>query len=224
MAALGHCQAGRIGDRLPGGLAQRCNVLVDAEQLSEVIVAADVPAAPDGVELRQTAVFMLLADREQTNVLLIRRADRGDAWSSHIAFPGGHVEPADADTLATAYRETYEEVGIEREAITRLGDLGHFQTNAIPVDLHVFVGRWNAAGPLRLDPVEVAQAIEVPLSWLLRQHDQRGYRGQQVEALGEDLVYPLGDTCIWGVTARIIHFFIELIADSPIVTGGDGTQ
>ena len=187
---------------------------VDRQRLRKLIARPDRPAAPSEPEYERAAVFVLLADRKQTNLLLIRRAQRGDPWSGQIAFPGGHIDRGDAGTLQAAYRETHEEVGIEAGAITCLGELGHFQTNNTAVDLHVFVGVWDGAKPLRIDPVEVDQAIEVPLRSLVEEHERRGFRARSVEHLGETLVYPLGDTTIWGVTARIIHYLLELIGGS----------
>jgi 8-oxo-dGTP pyrophosphatase MutT (NUDIX family) len=47
-------------------------------------------------------------------VLLMQRAVRdGDRWSGHVSFPGGREEPSDRDLLATAIRETREEVGVD---------------------------------------------------------------------------------------------------------------
>ena len=34
-------------------------------------------------------------------------------WSSHIAFPGGRHEPSDESALYTAFRETWEEIGVD---------------------------------------------------------------------------------------------------------------
>ncbi|MHC4092764.1 MAG: NUDIX domain-containing protein, partial [Planctomycetota bacterium] len=73
---------------------------IEARQLRQVIAHADTPDAPISPAYRRTAVFALLVNREQTNLLLIRRADRGDPWANHIALPGGHIEPTDADALA----------------------------------------------------------------------------------------------------------------------------
>ncbi len=193
-------------------------MLLDPQHLRRLLGAVDRPG-PTGDDCRPAAVFVLLAQREQTNLLLIRRAARGDPWSNHIAFPGGHVEPTDADALQAAYRETLEEVGIAREHITYLGDLGHFLTMTMSVELRVFVGLWDAARPPRPNPVEVAQVIEVPLGWLLLEHRRLGFGSQPRDRLGENLVYPLADTTIWGVTARIIHYLLELIG--PLGSGAE---
>lgn len=195
---------------------------VDPPQLQRAIEQADRQTTASSAAYRRSAVFALLVDREQTidrpkvrqgqtNLLLIRRADRGDPWSNHIAFPGGHLAPTDADALEAAYRETLEEVGIRPGAITNLGDLGHFETATEQVDLHVFVGLWDGAGPLRVNPVEVAQVIEAPLGWLLREHRRQGFAGRSIDELGDALVYPLADATVWGVTARIMHYLLELI-------------
>ncbi|HUU82828.1 MAG TPA: CoA pyrophosphatase [Phycisphaerae bacterium] len=194
-------------------------VRLDVQQLGRLLDAADQPAPPDGPECPPAAVFVLLAQRQQTNLLLIRRADRGDPWSDQIAFPGGHLEPGDAGALQAAYRETFEEVGISPDAITYLGELGHFQTRTTKVDLRAFVGLWDGAGPLRTDPVEVAQVIEVSLGWLLREQKRLGFAGRPEHRLGDRLAYPLGDTAIWGVTGRIIHHLLEMIGPIISLTG-----
>ncbi|MEP6687797.1 MAG: NUDIX domain-containing protein, partial [Gemmatimonadales bacterium] len=57
-------------------------------------------------------------------VLLIRRADRaGDPWSGHMALPGGRREETDPDLVATAVRETFEEVGLSLAPADLLGSL-----------------------------------------------------------------------------------------------------
>ena len=69
----------------------------------------------DDPSLIWAAVAVVLAP-DPDAILLIRRAERtGDPWSGHIALPGGRREPADPDLVATAIRETGEEVGIALE-------------------------------------------------------------------------------------------------------------
>jgi 8-oxo-dGTP pyrophosphatase MutT (NUDIX family) len=50
-------------------------------------------------------------------VLFIKRASRvGDRWTGHVALPGGKRDPEDADDVATAVRETWEETGLDLTA------------------------------------------------------------------------------------------------------------
>jgi 8-oxo-dGTP pyrophosphatase MutT (NUDIX family) len=68
---------------------------------------------PDAGATREAAVAVVLAGTP-LEVLLIQRAeDPADAWSGHMALPGGRRDPLDADLHATAVRETREEVAVE---------------------------------------------------------------------------------------------------------------
>src|SRR5438093_2935884 len=71
------------------------------------------------------AVAVVLHDgNDGIEALCIHRAVRaGDVWSGQIAFPGGRRDPGDADLLATAIRETMEEVGVDLSSAERLGVL-----------------------------------------------------------------------------------------------------
>jgi 8-oxo-dGTP pyrophosphatase MutT (NUDIX family) len=85
------------------------------QQLSERLAPfAELRIEPDRIP--QAAVTIILREEEgAAQALIIKRAERpGDHWSGHLALPGGRVDPIkDADLLATAAREAYEEVGID---------------------------------------------------------------------------------------------------------------
>jgi 8-oxo-dGTP pyrophosphatase MutT (NUDIX family) len=177
--------------------------------------------APDQ---RLAAVFALLVDRDQTGLLFIRRAELGDPWSGQIAFPGGHVQADDRDALAACYRELEEEVGIERQAVTCLGDLGCFPTQTHRVVVRVFVGWWDGLAPPRPDAIEVAAVFETPVAHLLAHHHRQGFNKRTAEEIGRDLIYPLPgnpgevtddpNAAIWGVTARILHSLLGVMAEA----------
>ncbi len=71
---------------------------------------------------RRAAVAVLLRYLNQSpEVLLMRRAEvAGDRWSGHVSFPGGREEQSDPSLVATAVRETREEVGVDLDASARL--------------------------------------------------------------------------------------------------------
>jgi 8-oxo-dGTP pyrophosphatase MutT (NUDIX family) len=100
------------------------------------------------------AVAMILRQQERAEVLLMQRALRaGDRWSGHVALPGGREDLSDVDLLATAIRETAEEVGIDLKTSARLvGRLAPVWTLArgglLPMSITPFV--FCVAGPIEL--------------------------------------------------------------------------
>src|SRR5690606_55178 len=71
---------------------------------------------------RHAAVAVVLTG--DLRLLFMRRAEHpGDPWSGHVAFPGGHSEPADRTSLETAIRETREELGLDLSRADVLGTL-----------------------------------------------------------------------------------------------------
>lgn len=167
--------------------------------------------------LRRAAVAAVLSFAPRPRVLLIERAAReGDRWSGHVAFPGGLESPVDGDLLATARRETLEEVGLDLSRAGRL--LGRLEpTRAVakgrflPMTITPFVfhleGEWTPA----LNH-EVASWFWLPLD------DAAG------GALDDRYEYKLGPLpmtfpcwrhdgrVVWGLTFQMLRGFLETIA------------
>ena len=88
-------------------------------------------------------------------------------------------------------------------------------------DLEVVVGHWMRPSVVRADAREVARVLEIPLARLLELHVAEGFRGRSASRIGDALAYPLADVRIWGVTARIVHHFLELVLDHQGVIVND---
>jgi 8-oxo-dGTP pyrophosphatase MutT (NUDIX family) len=160
----------------------------------------------DGEALRWAAVAVVLAPAPDA-VLLIRRAERvGDPWSGHMALPGGRREPGDDDLIATAIRETAEEVGLTLSRDHLLGDLDDVvpRTPVLPpiaIRPHVFLVPERP--PLTLNR-EVAGARWVDLDHLLLPGTHHSVR---LEIAGESrdvAAYQLDDAIVWGMTERVL--------------------
>jgi 8-oxo-dGTP pyrophosphatase MutT (NUDIX family) len=168
---------------------------------------------PDALALRWAAVAVILAPAPDA-VLLIRRAERvGDPWSGHMALPGGRQEPSDGDLIATAIRETAEEVGLVLSRDHLLGSLDDVapRTPVLPpiaIRPHVFLVRRRP--PLTLNP-EVAGARWIDLDRLLEPGTHHPVR---IEVGGESrdvAAYELDDAIVWGMTERVLSALLAQV-------------
>jgi 8-oxo-dGTP pyrophosphatase MutT (NUDIX family) len=158
-------------------------------------------------------VAVLLAP-DPDSLLLIRRAERvGDPWSGHMALPGGRQGAEDADLVATAIRETEEEVGVSPGRAQLAGSLDDVvpRTPVLPpiaVRPYVFV---LASRPtLRLNP-EVAAVRWVSLDHLL---DAGSQETIEMEIRGEPrrfAAYRVNEGIVWGLTERILSDLLRLL-------------
>ncbi len=175
----------------------------------------DVPAAPgwNHAELsdllgpgprRVAAVLVAMVERNDgLRVLFTRRNEQLAQHAGQVSFPGGGVEPGDADALATALRETREEIGIDAGLIEPIGYLDAFETisSYCITPVVAWLDPDYQATP---DPREVAQVFEVPLGFFLDPANRRAlcmnYQGRVREIY--EFVY--ADQRIWGATAAML--------------------
>ncbi|MDP2646648.1 MAG: CoA pyrophosphatase [Desulfobacterales bacterium] len=187
---------------------QNTAAYTDPAVLKHKLERAALPGAPTDQPYTPACVFLLLFNREAPCILAIQKTDtQGYRWRNQIALPGGHVSDEDATPVDTVFRELEEELGIDRGQVDFIGSMGHFQTQK-NTDIEVFLGIWAGEKPIRFDPGEIAGVLEIPLPELFQLHADSGFRGENPQDC--DLIYPVSGRVIWGVTARILHFFMEL--------------
>lgn len=193
-------------------------MLIDYGALQRALSQAHLPDSRSRAGDEQDGVCLILFDRSETRVLAIQKAaaSAGYTWGGQVALPGGRVEATDASPTDAALRELHEELGVAPAEVDVLGELGHFQTHTPGNDLTVLVGRWTQPAAVRPDHAEVARVLEIGLGDLVEAHLARGYRSRRAVQIGNHLIYPLSDVEIWGVTARILHHFIELVLDNDV--------
>ena len=165
---------------------------------------------------RPASVSLLLFDHGQPYLLAIQKTDtEGYPWRNQIALPGGHRDRSDASALDTALRELEEELGILACQVKMIGSLGRFQTIA-QREVEAFVGLWDGTGPVHYDATEIARVLKIPIDTLVRTHCERHYTGRLPDV--RELLYPYRDVVIWGLTAKIVHRFIERLL--PVIRTG----
>ena len=87
-------------------------------------------------------------------------------------FPAGGSRRATRIATEAALRETEEEVGLPRDHVTVIGRLDTYVTGT-GFEITPIVGIVKAPFPLALDPFEVAEVFEVPLSFVLDPNNHR---------------------------------------------------
>ena len=183
--------------------------VIDTLWLKQAIEEAPHPGPPDDIRYQPTSVFLLLFCKLRPHILAIQKADtEGYPWRNQVALPGGHIDPLDNNAIDAGFRELKEELDISPDQVEYVGKLGHFQT-INHKDIQAFVGVWNGRGTIRHNPDEISRTLEIPLETLTAIHEANGYHGQRPDVY--TLRYPYLDVIIWGVTAKILHHFIETI-------------
>jgi 8-oxo-dGTP pyrophosphatase MutT (NUDIX family) len=155
-------------------------------------------------DLRPAGVLIPIVERENAlSVLLTQRSEDLSRHPGQISFPGGRMENGDANILATALRETQEEIGVPPELIEVAGYLDPSPTVSgfavTPV-----IGFLKPDFRLVIDRTEVAYTFEVPLEFLMQErnvrHGEREFDGFRLPVAE----FNYGEHRIWGATASFL--------------------
>ena len=165
-----------------------------------------------GARITFAAVLVPLIHRaEGVHVLLTQRTAHLYDHPNQISFPGGRVEGGDTGRTETALREAEEEIGLARERVEIIGTLPDYE---IPSGFRItpVVGWIEPPFELKLDPFEVSDAFEVPLSFMFdpANHQRRSY---QFNGRHRDyLAMPYRGRYIWGATAGMLYSLYRQLA------------
>lgn len=166
-----------------------------------------------------SAVMVLLVENKKEQHLLFQKRAIGIRQGGEISFPGGKVDKEDTDSLDTALRECYEEIGISRDKIEVLGKIG---THLIPSGtlVEAFLGKTeiSSLGDLKLNKKEVERCFLVPLSFF--QKNRPRIEKLQVETLpyyeedGKRYIFPYEELNLperyrspWKSQPREVYFY-----------------
>ncbi len=177
---------------------------VRPEELSRFL-----PPAEGG---RPSAVLMLFGDDgagwEAADVLLIERAHDMRSHPGQVAFPGGAVDPEDADEVSAALREAAEETGIDPAGVEVLAVLPSLFLPPSGFVVSPVLAWWRRPSAVSVvDPTEVASVHRVPLAELLdpanryRVSHPSGYVGPAFDVAG---------LFVWGFTAGLLDRLLRL--------------
>ncbi|MBM7655054.1 NUDIX hydrolase [Neobacillus cucumis] len=147
-----------------------------------------------------------------------------------ICFPGGRIDAQDLNEEGAAIRETVEELGINKHDISDVFPIDYMISHYGMI-LYPYVGYINNPEIIKPNPSEVGEIFTVPLSFLIHNEPEIyriALKAEPEENFPFDLIpggekynwrsrwideyfYRYGNKAIWGLTARILSHFIEII-------------
>ena len=155
-------------------------------------------------------LLLLYEPDDELYLVLTRRRDDLESHAGQVSLPGGRREEAET-LVATALRETHEEIGVPPTAVTIVGHLSPLYILPSDYEVHPFVA-WYQDGkqPIFIpESREVAEIIEVPVRHLL---DPATRREEPWQLYGQEIMVPyfaVGEHKVWGATAMMLSELVE---------------
>lgn len=154
---------------------------------------------------REGGVLILFYPHDgELTFVLTRRSEALPNHRGQISFPGGARDPEDADFVQTALREGDEELRIPSEGTEVLGVLTPLYIPPSDYRIYPVVAYRPARPDFIPSPYEVAEVLEVPVSWLL---SDDSLRVETWELRGMEVEVPFFEFCghkVWGATAMVL--------------------
>ncbi|TDO72907.1 NUDIX domain-containing protein [Flavobacterium chryseum] len=182
--------------------AEAAHIKMAPKERAEALKNLDLQA----INPRIAAVMMLFYPKNgKTHLVLIVRNAYNGVHSSQIAFPGGKYETFDASFKDTALRETQEEVGVLSEKIEVIKEFTPMYIPPSNFLVHPFMGISKEELLFHPDEREVADIIELPLSFFL--NDEIIIEATLSTSYGNNILVPafnIQNHIVWGATAMIL--------------------
>ncbi|WP_188455519.1 NUDIX hydrolase [Virgibacillus oceani] len=189
------------------------------------------PSILGSADFRKYAVLLPLIQKgDAIHVLFEIRSQNLRRQPGEICFPGGRMENKDTSFQDTALRETTEELGISLKQISDVYPLDYV-VSPFGMIIHPFAGMITNPEIINPNPTEVAEVFTVPLSFFQNTSPKYHYVYLQMvpeenfpfELIAggqnynwrtgkiEELFYIYDDKVIWGLTAKILSHFIDVL-------------
>ncbi len=169
------------------------------------------PAEAAGLDVHgriDAAVLVPLFVRDGSlHVVFTRRRNDLRRHAGEISFPGGRQDDDESDLRLTALREAHEEIGLPPDDVELIGALQPTPTIATNYAVYPFVGLIEDGKEWEASPREVDEVIELGVDELRAGHGRQRLLRRGVPFRTD--VYVVGETVIWGATARMLGDLLE---------------
>ncbi|GLB58697.1 NUDIX hydrolase [Cytobacillus sp. NCCP-133] len=176
------------------------------------------------------AILLPLVEIEgEIHVLFEVRSHQMRRQPGEVCFPGGRIDSGDRDEKHTAIRETSEELGISEDSIINISPLDYMIS--FGQIIYPYAGIIKTPNEIVPNPAEVEEVFTIPLSFLKEVKPETYHINFKVEPeenfpfdlivggenynwqtrKAEEIFYFFKDKVIWGLTARILKHFLEIV-------------
>lgn len=172
----------------------------------------DYRPSPERVD---AAVLIPVTDEAVPAIILTRRSSHLSSHAGEVAFPGGKRDAEDVSIVATALRESWEEIGLPEDRVEVIGELDAF-TSRVGLRVQPIIGMVPADQALVPNPDEIESIFRVPIEFFLSGEVSYTHR---FRFMGQELTVPSFNYegyVIWGLTAFMIVDLMKRVYDRDI--------
>jgi 8-oxo-dGTP pyrophosphatase MutT (NUDIX family) len=191
-------------------------------RLREHLTLELAPTAPEQGLVPAGVLVPLFVQEGELRLLFTQRTLMVKDHRGQIAFPGGVRDPEDSTILATALRETFEEIGLAPKAVEVLGSLPGV-TTITGYQILPFVGLIPHPYDFEPSPQEVKRLLALPVADFYP--PERWSSGPYIFQGRTTRVcyWHNGEEVVWGATARILLHLLAHLGAYPIPGDRDAT-
>lgn len=167
----------------------------------------------DAPHWKNAAVLIIIMNYEQgAKVLLTERSSALRNHSGQVSFPGGRIDESDSNAIDAALREAEEEIALQKDNVTILGQLPFYFTGT-GYKIAPIVAVMPSLQDFIINPQEVTNIFEVPLEFLMNPNNHQKIHKQINGKQRSWYALSYQNHLIWGATAgMIVHLYERLYA------------
>jgi 8-oxo-dGTP pyrophosphatase MutT (NUDIX family) len=197
-----------LSSELPGDSAHRL-MLPQGREL--------YPATDNSGVIQSSVLIVLFPYKGTINTCLIRRPLEMRNHGGQIAFPGGRYETCDTDLFQTALRESFEEIGTDRNQLEIMGRLTPLYIQVSNFIINPVIA-WSETIPdFKIDNQEVDELFVIPVGKFSNHTSTQIREVSTIYGTFEVSGYYIDQLFIWGATAMIIAEFNEIFKKLLVV-------